>query len=66
VLRADSGASIEAIWAMTYDSLTGALSKRYSDFMVTAKYHILRRALEAERKFLLSKELPLSTFKQSL
>jgi len=38
-------------YPMTYDLLTGALTKRYSDFMVNAKYHRLRRALEVERKF---------------
>ena len=38
-------------YPMTYDSLTAALAKRYSDFGVNAKYHTLRRALEAERKF---------------
>jgi len=36
-------------YPMTYDRLTAALAKRYSDFMVNAKYHTLRRALEAER-----------------
>ena len=38
-------------YPMTYDSLTAAVAKRYSDFMVIAKYHTLRRPVEAERKF---------------
>lgn len=38
-------------YPMTYDLLTAALANRYSDFMVNAKYHRLRRAFEAERKF---------------
>lgn len=38
-------------YPMTYDNLTTALAKRYSDFMINAKYHMLRRVLEAERKF---------------
>ena len=38
-------------YPMTYDLLTAALAKRYSDFMVNAKYHRLRRGLEVERKF---------------
>jgi hypothetical protein len=38
-------------YPMTYDLLTAALSKRYSDFMVNTKYHRLRRGLEIERKF---------------
>lgn len=32
-------------YPMTYDLLTAALAKRYSDFMVNAKYHRLRRGL---------------------
>jgi len=35
----------------TYDLLTAALHERYSDFVMNAKYHKIRRALEAERKF---------------
>lgn len=35
----------------TYDRLTGTLGERYSDFVVNAKYHEIRRALEPERKF---------------
>ena len=35
----------------TYDLLTAALGERYSDFVMNAKYHKIRRALEAERKF---------------
>lgn len=38
-------------YPMTYDLLTAALTERYSDFMVNAKYHRLRQALEPERKF---------------
>jgi len=38
-------------YPMTYDLLTAALANRYSDFMVNAKYHRLRRGFEAERKF---------------
>lgn len=38
-------------YPMTYDLLTAALAKRYSDFMVNAKYHRLRRSFETERKF---------------
>jgi len=45
---------LEAIlkyYPMTYDSLTAALAKRYSVFMVNSKYSTLRRALEVEREF---------------
>ena len=38
-------------YPMTYDLLTAALVKRYSDFMVNAKYHKIRQDLEGERKF---------------
>jgi translation elongation factor EF-1beta len=38
-------------YPMTYDNLTAALGKRYTDFVVNAKYHKLRRGLETERKF---------------
>jgi hypothetical protein len=34
----------------TYDLLTTAMHKRYSDFVVNANYHQIRRALESERK----------------
>jgi len=35
----------------TYELLTAALGERYSDFMVNAKYHKIRRALEPQGKF---------------
>ncbi len=35
----------------TYDLLTAALDGRYSDFVVNAKYHEIRRALDSEKKF---------------
>jgi hypothetical protein len=35
----------------TYDLLTATLDERYSDFVVNAKYHKIRRALDPERKF---------------
>lgn len=35
---------------LTYETLTAALH-RYSDFVMNAKYHKIRRALEPERKF---------------
>jgi hypothetical protein len=35
----------------TYELLTAALDGRYSDFLVNARYHKLRRALDSEKKF---------------
>lgn len=35
----------------SYDLLTAALDGRYSDFVMNAKYHKIRRALESGRKF---------------
>jgi hypothetical protein len=40
-------------YPLTYDKLTAALGERYSDFMVNAKYHEIRRALELDRKLCL-------------
>jgi Protein of unknown function (DUF3644) len=36
---------------LSYEMLTAALHDRYSDFVMNAKYHKLRRVLEPERKF---------------
>jgi hypothetical protein len=33
-----------------YNDLTAKLAERYSDFIVNANYHTLRRGLEVERK----------------
>lgn len=47
----------KARYPWTYNQLTAKLRKRYSDFKVTNKYHVARRALMADAKYCMSRFL---------
>lgn len=44
-------------YPFSYKSLTESLRRRYADFLVTAKYHQVRRKLEKERKYAIERVL---------
>ncbi len=41
----------------TYNQLTGALKKRYTDFGISRKYHVLRLKLQADQRFSIERAL---------
>ena len=53
------------IYPLRYPQLTDLLKRRYSDFMVNAEYHQIRRKLEKDRKYAIERLLDPSNRKSS-
>jgi Domain of unknown function (DUF3644) len=52
-------------YPLRYAQLTDLLKRRYSDFMVTANYHQIRRKLEKDRKYAIERLLDPGNLKSS-